>query len=70
LDLRFDDLIKLTTTHAEWASSGVSPRQALYIAFTEQVSKPANTIVYETAVGGSMVVEFDEHGLVLGIEFT
>ena len=70
MDLKFDDLIKLTTIHAKWASSGVSPREALYIAFTEHVSTPASKSVYETAVGGSMVVEFDEHGVVLGIEFT
>jgi len=70
LDLRYDDLIKLTTVHANWLSSGVSPREALCISFTAEVSTPASKIVYETAVGGSMVVELDERGVVLGIELT
>lgn len=69
MDIKYDDLTQILARHSDWAASGVSPRQALHIDLSANRSKCAKSEVFETGIGGSVVVEFDENGVVIGLEF-
>ena len=68
LQIKWEPLVSLLGTHGAEFFHGVTPREALYIDFTEDGGGNRNTMTYETAIGGRLVVEVDEDGKVLGIE--
>ncbi len=67
MDISYDDLVSVLTKHGE-TGSGVTPREALYIRLASEQKAVASSTVHPTALDGSLVVEFDADGSVVGIE--
>ena len=62
-----DALIELLTKYGRDYFKGVSPREALYVAYSDK-RQAADTITYETTDGGTLAIDVDSNGIVLGIE--
>ncbi len=72
MKIRFNDLIELLAKHEELSTESVAPQYALYIDFREEPSEDEgwkDAISYETSGGGRFLIELDEDGKALGIEF-
>lgn len=67
MTIPFDNLIELLTKYGHEYFQDVSPREALYISYPSE-RRAVKTITYQTADDGTLAIDVNDDGVVLGIE--